>query len=88
MTDCIHRRFCTELCPCDYYEKSEAVKTDCIWQDTCDKYAGKKDGKAKVKIIYGGMAIIYAECGRCKQTFSYPTDKPYTVCPYCKSTLQ
>lgn len=91
MIDCIHRNFRVNDCPCYYYETEARKIDDCLWQDECrevncpcDKYIkGEKKQREGFKIIYQGVAIVYAECANCGQSVQYPTDRPYTLCPYC-----
>ena len=42
---------------------------------------------AKLKILYRGVAITYAECDKCREQMQYLTDKPYRYCPYCGSKV-
>lgn len=32
---------------------------------------------------WGGNYVTWATCERCGQSVQYPTDRPYSCCPYC-----
>ena len=40
-----------------------------------------------IKILYKGVALVYCECGNCKQPFQYMADRPYTVCQFCGARI-
>ena len=44
-------------------------------------------GATSVKQHFAGMCIKTMSCGRCGQTFTMPTEKPYNACPYCFARL-
>lgn len=49
--------------------------------------AAQADKMVRLKILFRGARIVYAECRNCKNIFQFDPDKPYVFCPYCADRL-
>ena len=54
----------------------------CLNDCPCDYYAEEKQF-TRLLVDFSGNYVTYSHCENCGQPITYPTERPYNVCPYC-----
>ena len=63
--------------------------TDCLHRPLCpnecpcEYYAGPTKEYTTLVTDFGGNYVMYSHCDNCGQPVQYPTERPYSCCPYC-----